>query len=470
MSPIALLALIGLSVFLPIFTNDDDDGADAVDPVDPVDPAGPATPVDPVDPIEPMPTEPVFVTEQNGVITGTQGNDTLFASEQSPTVNGGAGNDALFSLNDGVQARLDGGDGDDALVTSVLVGFPDLTDGTQTLTGGAGTDSFLIDLDVTRFSTEDVDGPLVTVTDFKRGEEQLTFNVNTFAEAFQFEGVTQDIAPGGNSTDFNFRFSDSDSILDDLIATVRVDGVAGLNESEFTVNDGRVLVEGTDGNDTIRTTDANLGRTGLDTLSGGAGDDVLIQDPTDDAGQVILDGGTGNDTLLASEVEFRNPTTLDGGAGDDVLRSDIFLGGSSSNFDTFITGEGADRIEITTLNASGSDSIDLGLIGIVTDFTLGEDMIFVDPSQVIREIVAIDDNEDEIDFLAEFTNEFTLNEDTAGGFTNLEFTFTAIRTGDQMTGVIRLDGLTGITEDDIAFGQLENAAPLFMRDDPVTGI
>ena len=58
---------------------------------------------------------------------------------------------------------------------------------------------------------------------------------------------------------------------------------------------------------------------------------------------------------LSSEDFTINDSTLDGGAGDDVLRSDLFLfdGGPNGNFDTFITGPGADRIEITTFSVGG---------------------------------------------------------------------------------------------------------------------
>ncbi len=234
------------------------------------------------------------------------------------------------------------------------------------------------------------------------------------------------------------------------------------------------LIEGTAGNDTLSSGgsfDPEDSESAPETLSGLAGDDLLIHEARDDAGELVLEGGLGNDTILANEVEFGNNTTLDGGAGDDVLRTDIFVTGTpGDSFDTFITGEGADRIEIVTFNTTSDENIDLGLLGTVTDFDTDEDMIFVDPSQVIAEIVAADDNEEERDFASEFTHEITLNEDRQGGFTDLEFTFTAISTGDQMTGILRLDGLTNLTEDDIAFGQLEPAAPLFVRDGSYAGV
>ncbi|MEP1792963.1 hypothetical protein [Parasphingorhabdus sp.] len=230
-------------------------------------------------------------------------------------------------------------------------------------------------------------------------------------------------------------------------------------------------VTGTSGDDTLSAPGTFAPELPVETLSGFAGDDLLIHEGRDDAGELVIEGGAGDDTILANEVEFGNNTTLDGGAGDDVLRTDLFVTGMpGDSFDTFITGEGADRIEITTFNTTSDDNIDLGLLGVVTDFDVEEDMIFVDPSQVLREIVAEEDNEEDFDFTSEFTQELTLTEDADGAFTDLEFTFTAIRTGDQMTGILRLDGLTDLSESDIAFGQLETAAPIFVRDGSYSGV
>lgn len=445
MSAIALLSLLGFSMLLPLLANDDSSDA-------------------PVDPVDPVPTEPDEITERNGVITGTQGNDTLFASEQSPAVNGAAGDDELFSLVDGVQAQLDGGDGDDALVTNVPVGFPDLTDGTQTLTGGAGTDSFVIGLDVTRLSTEGIEGPVVTVTDFERGAEQLTFNIRTFGEKFQLEEVIQDIAPDDSFTAFNFRFSDTDGVVDDLIATVRLEGITGLNQNEFTIEDGRVLVEGTDGNDVIRTTDVNLGVTGIDTLSGGAGDDLLVQEPTDDAGRTILDGGAGNDTLLASEIEFSNPTTLDGGSGDDLLITELFQSAGDATVDTFITGEGADTVAISSVLADLSGTSDFGLVARITDFTPQEDIILIDTAPI------------QGDPATTFTQDVTLTEDLTHNRTTLRYSVINNENGITLSGLINLEGLTGLSADDIVLtlsalggGLAEGGAVSGVSSDGMTG-
>ncbi|MCX7566963.1 hypothetical protein OS189_11485 [Sulfitobacter sp. F26169L] len=243
----------------------------------------------------------------------------------------------------------------------------------------------------------------------------------------------------------------------------------------------RPVVEGTAGNDTLSSSqEGSEDRLieGMETLSGLAGDDVLLHEGYEYSNSLTLEGGIGNDTLIANDGTFGQQTTLDGGAGDDVLRSDVELSerASGNGPDTFITGEGADRIEITTFGAGSldSDNIDLGLVGRVTDFTQGEDMILIDPSQLVAGFYAPDDGNfdgafDEIDRNADrdlrddFTHEFTLREDVDGAYTDLDFTFTANQNGAQMTGTLRLEGLVDITESDIAFAQLETAAPMFTR-------
>lgn len=238
--------------------------------------------------------------------------------------------------------------------------------------------------------------------------------------------------------------------------------VTGFNDApNITARD---LIDGTAGDD-ILGSEGDFRASAPPILRGFAGDDLLVHTGADSSGPLILEGGDGNDTLIAEEVEFRNSTTLDGGAGDDILRSDIFIGGGGSGIDTFITGAGADRIEITTFNVSDSTDIALGLAAIVTDFTPGEDMILVDPSQLVRDVFPEGGDTDGNNDVSQFDQRFTLREDPAGTFTDLLFTFTRTGAdgGQQMTGTIRLEGLTGITEDDIAFARLEDPAPVFVR-------
>ena len=112
-------------------------------------------------------------------------------------------------------------------------------------------------------------------------------------------------------------------------------------------NDRQDLMLGLGGKDTLDGRgqgDILYGGDGKDTLYGGNGNDTLIGGAGDDR----LEGGQGNDTLI-------------GGAGDDKL-----FGGTGD--DILTGGEGKDGFVIAIGPDSGNK--------IITDFKLGEDIIF----------------------------------------------------------------------------------------------
>ncbi|WP_298858108.1 calcium-binding protein [uncultured Sulfitobacter sp.] len=411
-------------------------------------------------------------------LDGGAGDDTLIANGTDNILLGGDGEDLLrdtFFPSTQNANVLDGGAGDDVLESRYFIRGDQEAAVTDTLTGGTGSDLFDIEIGLVTDNPAP-STPVATITDFNPDEDRLRIDVASFAQQGGYQDVTLVQDTAANSTDIILRFANPDGVSADTTALIRLEGVTGLTEDDLEIDDGRDVIEGTAGNDTLSSTDADDDSfRGIDTLRGLAGDDVLVHEASDSSGPLVLEGGEGNDTLVANEVEFGQQTTLNGGAGDDVLRSDNFIPRGNGAFDTFITGEGADRIEITTFNVGSNDNIDLGLIGLVTDFTPGEDMIFVDPSQLVREVVPDGETNGGEDFVAEYTQEFSLREDQDGAFTDLEFTYTAIgRTLDgdpvQMTGIIRLEGLTNLTEDDIAFAQLETQAPLFVRSGVAAGI
>jgi hypothetical protein len=468
MPAIALVSLLAFALLLPILLDEDsqDTSGEPVDPTEPVDPAAPTEPNTGGE----GPVPPVGLAEDAG---GLPDDDTLEASGADTVLRGGAGDDLLRSTVDGADSEMTGGSGDDTLSVDILIGDIDGNQSSHILAGGSGDGIFEVDLVLTCFSTPPPEEVVTTITDFTQGEDQLELAVAPFPSSpLTLYSVTQEIEDEAGFTDIRILYTDLERIAADIPVIIRVQGVAGLSSEDFTINDGTLDGIGTDGNDTLSYS-GDISEGDPSTLLGLAGDDVLIHEARDSSGPLGMEGVDGNDTLIANEVEFGNQTTLDGGAGDDVLRSDLFLfdGGPNGSFDTFITGPGADRIEITTFNVGDPGDIDLGLLGRVTDFTPGEDMIFVDPSQLVREIIPQDfDNAGE-DFVSEYEQDFILREDIDGAYTDLEFTFTETGTGSgtQMTGTIRLEGLTGITADDIAFAQLEPQAPLFMRTGSAAG-
>ncbi|MEP5633735.1 MAG: hypothetical protein ABJP79_17795 [Tateyamaria sp.] len=115
-------------------------------------------------------------------------------------------------------------------------------------------------------------------------------------------------------------------------------------------------------------------------------------------------------------------------ANDDA--SDA-VGAPSDSFDTFITSDGADVIEISYINASGAGAA-MGLFGTVTDFDNTEEMILIDPRWHIREL--------DVDQDSNITEALVLREDLEGGFTDIDFAYTADATGESRLALCALRG------------------------------
>ena len=167
------------------------------------------------------------------------------------------------------------------------------------------------------------------------GFENLTFNADTYT-ALQF------IEFNGQRFDFTR----------DLFVNGR-----GGND-KITTSAGDDVVYGGSGSDTIITGKGNdelFGGSGNDQLDGGADNDRL----SGGSGNDVLKGGTGNDRLAGGTGN----DTLEGGSGDDFLSGDI-------GADTLTGGQGKDSF-VVALN-QGVDTI--------TDFTIGQDKLFLDQS------------------------------------------------------------------------------------------
>ncbi len=223
----------------------------------------------------------------------------------------------------------------------------------------------------------------------------------------------------------------------------------------------------------------------------------------EDAGEL-----PGDDTLDATGTG----TVLRGGAGDDTLSVAILIGDIDGNQPSHIlsSGSGNDILEVDLALASFSSPLTLDSVTQEIDDEAGFTdirILYTDPEGIAADIPVIirvqgvaglssedftinygtldgigtDGNDTLIANEMEFGNQTTLDggaeddvlrEVPGGAFTDLEFTFTETGTGSgaQMTGTIRLEGLTGITADDIAFAQLETQAPLFVRAGSATGL
>ena len=167
-----------------------------------------------------------------------------------------------------------------------------------------------------------------------------------------------DLLYGGEDNDFINGGADSDR----LYGNTGNDSLVG-GEGHDTLNGGvgSDVIDGGTGNDELTDTE------GSNSLYGNDGDDLLFAGMEDDAlygdaGQDLLQSGAGNDQLF-------------GGVGDDELNGedgdDNLIGGEGN--DTIAGLSGADTL---TGNA-GSDRFILSTEGtdIITDFTMGEDLL-----------------------------------------------------------------------------------------------
>ena len=238
-------------------------------------------------------------------LSGSAGHDTLDGGDADDVLSGGSGSDALYGgdgaddLSGGSEADiLSGGDGDDQLNggsgDDALFG----DDGQDVLSGGSGNDALSGDIGSDTLTGGSGDDTLLGGSD----DDQLD------------GGSGADILKGGQGDDSLKGGSGSDVL-----------------EGE----DGKDTLDGGSGNDILS------GGEGRDTLKGGSGDDAL----SGGAGKDYLNGGSGDDTL-------------DGGSGNDR----IYLGAGE---DVATGGAGADRFVFR------NDDLD-GAMDVIIDFSVSE--------------------------------------------------------------------------------------------------
>ncbi|MBU2992969.1 Hint domain-containing protein [Octadecabacter sp. 1_MG-2023] len=268
-------------------------------------------------------------TNNDDLIYGYGGNDSITAGAGDDEIYGGTGNDTI-----------DGGTGDDTITagtgndTIIL----NETSGTNAIDGGEDGD--LSDIDTLDFSSTSVDRVIVQVT----GDEAGTYDVDHGIADGTFTNIEAIVGTdGGDFLDSTLNTSDitiSGGAGDDLVA-------GGTGDDVLSGDAGDDYIElGDDfGNDTI--TGGETGETNGDSLFAGFVTDDLIVDlqtlnPADPESGTISDGTS---TTTFSEIE-----NIYLGSGDDSVTG-------SSGADNIALGEGAD-----TINAgAGDDNIDLGV-------------------------------------------------------------------------------------------------------------
>lgn len=292
--------------------------------------------------------EDIFKPVAGVVKNGTEGADSLVGAGGPDTLNGAGGNDTLVG-GDGADS-LNGGAGDDVLNGGA---------GIDTLIGGAGNDKYVID-NAGDVVTELANGGTDTV------ESSIAATLGTNVEHLTLTG-SADINGTGNAIGNlitgnagSNRLSGGagvDTLDGGPNASGKIDTLAGgANDDVYIVrNASDVVIENAnEGTDEVRASvtyslAANVERlviTGTSAING-AGND-LGNRITGNSAANLLQGLGGNDTLVGGD----GADTLIGGAGSGTLQGD-----AGADVFRFIKGGGQDTI--VDFNAAQGDRIDL---------------------------------------------------------------------------------------------------------------
>jgi len=258
----------------------------------------------------------ISLTHEAGV-----GNDTLLGSQGADAFFGGDGND--FNFGDDGNDFFFGGAGNDTFQWNP-------GDDNDTLEGQDGTDRML-------FNGANVDEQIDIAANgqrvvFFRDIASVTMDLND-VERIDF------IAKGGADT----------IVVNDLSGTdvndIRLDLAAAPPGTAGDGQPDKVIVQGTNGNDTV-----NVATTNGHTLVTGLAAKVMILSAEAQTDELTVKGLGGDDSLQGATLAVTGPLlTLDGGAGNDKL-------GGSAGDDVLLGAEGDDVL----VGLAGDDLIDGG--------------------------------------------------------------------------------------------------------------
>jgi len=276
------------------------------------------------------------------IITGSAGNDTLNGNNLDNYIFGDSGNDIINGLfgNDTLLAGLGndsliGGEGDDVLNGEV---------GNDTMVGGIGNDTYYVNSAFDKIIENYNEG-----TDLVYSNVSYTLSANL--EKFILQGSSS-INAVGNSSANTITGNSGNNFIDGGSANDTLYGNSG--DDTLLGGDGVDLILGGTGNDYLlggNSGDMLIGEVGNDFIMGENGDDEIFGDQGNDT----LYGGAGNDIICgdstdAGVVEYGNDVLI-GGLGNDFL-----VGGGNNDTYIFNIGDGSDIIS----DYSGTNILILG--------------------------------------------------------------------------------------------------------------
>ena len=289
-------------------------------------------------------------------INGGPGNDTLDGGEGADTLTGAGGNDTatyadrtddLTITAEGI--ANDGAPGENDNVTTTI----------ENIIGGSGNDSIVGNAANNLLLGGDGNDTLTGVKgddtlDGQAGADNMSggSGLDTVTYASRTANVTVQLGPGPSTSGCG-ESGENDTIFNDIETIIGGAGNDVLNGDEF-VSGPNLLLEGGPGNDGLG------GGSGNDTLEGGPGNDTIGHDPGND----VIDGGDGIDQYGLQDVLGSGDATItldnlanDGYAGetDNVMDNVENLIGHTGN-DTLI-GDSANNV---LDGFGGQDSMDGG--------------------------------------------------------------------------------------------------------------
>ncbi len=275
----------------------------------------------------------------DNVLMGLDGNDVLNGGLGADTLIGGAGNDYYYVDN-----------ASDVIVEAA----------------GAGTDTVNSTLDYSLLGTEldnlTLSGIVALNGTGNSFNNSLTGNaldnilMGLEGNDWLSGGLGNDTLDGGNGTD-----TVSYAYLTDAVKSVTValdetgNGMAMVTGGETDTLTGIESLTGGAGNDTLTGNSANNvlnGALGADTLTGGAGNDYYY---VDNAGDVIVEAaGAGTDTVNSALDYSLLGTELE----NLTLSGIVALNGTGNNFNNSLTGNALDNV---LMGLEGNDALNGGL-------------------------------------------------------------------------------------------------------------
>lgn len=180
-------------------------------------------------------------TGADSVLDGGAGNDTLTVGEGvNFTILGGAGDDVLnidSTANTQENSTIDAGDGDDVLNIAIDLTTQDRSDAVR---GGAGADSFAIDMTTFFVGNDFTTDTLLRIEDFSTTEDEFLLTIRPEAAPF-YKGAELIENGAGGTTDLVLTFENTaaDGTVQQFTGTITFATAMGLTLAE----DGPIQVQ-----------------------------------------------------------------------------------------------------------------------------------------------------------------------------------------------------------------------------------